>query len=71
MAVQDVTPIPLCLPPAEATALAQFTKRVDFDTVARFAAPCAAYDACPEADVMWSGMNLLRSALAEAGFTPR
>jgi hypothetical protein len=24
-----------------------------------------------EADVMWSGVNLLRSALADAGFAPR
>jgi hypothetical protein len=71
MAAQDVTPIPLCLPQAEATALAQLCKRVDRGTVAGFAAPCTTYDDRPEADVMWDGMNHLRSALAEAGFGPR
>jgi hypothetical protein len=63
--------IPLSLPRAEATALAQFTKRLDFDTVAGFASPCAVHDGRPESDVMWSGVNSLRSALAEAGFGPR
>ena len=64
-------PIPLPLPRDEAMALAQFTKRIDRDTVSRFAGMFELYDSGTEADVMWSGVNLLRSALAQAGFAPR
>jgi hypothetical protein len=71
MAVPETIPIPLTLPRCEAQALAQFTKRIDRDTVAGFAGMFELYDSGTEADVMWNGVNLLRSALAEAGFAPR
>jgi hypothetical protein len=71
MAVPETIPIPLHLPRDEATALAQFTKRIDHGTVAGFASPTVTYDDCPEADTMWSGLCMLRAALAEAGFAPR
>jgi hypothetical protein len=65
-------PIPLRLPADEATALAQFVKRVDYETVNRFASPSAIYGAGrAECDVMWCSVNMLRDGLAEAGFAPR
>ncbi len=63
--------ITLDLPNDEAAALAQFCKRVDSETVHRFASPCATYDDQPEGDVMWSGVLKLQRALADAGFAPR
>ncbi len=63
--------IPLHLPRCEALALAQFTKRVDFEMVARFAAVTVVCDGKSEADLMWLALIALRSALADAGFAPR
>ena len=64
--------IPLHMPADEALALAQFVKRVDYETVNRFASPCATYGAgCSEGDVMWSAVYLLQRQLADAGFAPR
>ncbi len=64
--------IPLRLPSDEALALTQFVKRVDYDSVNRFASPCATYGAgWTEGDTMWCGVNMLRTALADAGFAPR
>ena len=37
-ATHDTIAIPLFLPPVQALALAQFTKRIDFDSIAKFAA---------------------------------
>jgi hypothetical protein len=71
MAVQDVTTIPLHLPSAEAQALAQFCKRVTFETCVDHASAFTAYGGRAEADVISSGIGTLRSALAEAGFSPR
>jgi hypothetical protein len=68
MADYNITSIPPHLPPAEAMALAQFGKRVDFNTVANFS-PAATYDQTPEADVMWSALDRLPAALD--GFAPR
>jgi hypothetical protein len=59
--------IPLILPPLQAMALAQFVKRVDFETVARFApVTVACNDGKSEADLIWLALIELRSALAEA-----
>src|SRR6266446_3299983 len=63
---QPTIPIPLSLPRDEATALAQFVKRVGYEDVNHFASPCVTYgDACrSETDVMWCSVNMLRAALA-------
>src|SRR5437867_2371677 len=53
MADQQVIAIPLHLPRCQATALAQFCKRIDRGTVGRFAAMFAGYDSGTEGDVMW------------------
>jgi hypothetical protein len=63
--------IPLRLPRLQAFALAQFVKRVDFETVARFAAVSVVHDGQSEADLIWLALIALRNALAEAGFAPR
>jgi hypothetical protein len=63
--------IPLNLPSDEALALAQFCKRLDYDSVNRFASPCTTYGAGrTEGDTMWCSVNMLRAALADAGFAP-
>ena len=61
----------LHMPATQATALAQFVKRLDFETCATFASPCAVYNGVPECDTMWASIDTLRSALADAGFAPR
>jgi hypothetical protein len=71
MATSDTVTIPLILPFDEAAALAQFVKRIDYDTCARFAAVCWLYNGRSEGDVMWSAICLLQRQLAEAGFAPR
>jgi hypothetical protein len=71
MADPRVITIPLYLPPAEATALANLAGRIGMDDCARFAAPCATYGDRSEADVMWSGLLTLQGALAGAGFALR
>jgi hypothetical protein len=63
--------IPLHMPADEALALAQFVKRVDYETVNRFANPCATYGGRSEGDVIWCAVNILQRGLAEAGFAPR
>jgi hypothetical protein len=47
------TAIPLILPSVQAMALAQFVKRVDFETIARFAAVTVVCDSKSEADLIW------------------
>jgi hypothetical protein len=65
------TTIPLVLPSLQAMALAQFVKRVDFDTVTRFAAvTVVCEDGKSEADLIWLALIALRSALAEASARP-
>jgi hypothetical protein len=59
------------LPRLQALALAQFCKRVDFETVARFAAVTVVRDGQSEADLIWLALIGLRDALADAGFSPR
>jgi hypothetical protein len=71
MATSDTVTIPLILPFDEAAALAQFVKRIDYDTCCRFASVCWTYGSRLEGDVMWSAIRLLQRQLAEAGFAPR
>jgi hypothetical protein len=63
-----MTRVLLELPPDEARALAQFVKRTGFDDCKRLA---SRYDGGVEAEQMWSAVNKLRAALAEAGHAPR
>ena len=63
--------IPLELPPDEAAALAQFVKRVDYDTCVRFASKFVFYSGRSEGDTMWSAIRIVQGQLAEAGFAPR
>jgi hypothetical protein len=63
--------IPFELPRDEATALAQFVKRIHWGTCSRFASRTTTYDGRSEADVMWSAVCMLQNQLAEAGFAPR
>ena len=65
------TVIPLTLPSLQALALTQFVKRVDFETVARFAAvTVCCNDGKSEADLIWLALIALRGALAEASARP-
>jgi hypothetical protein len=58
--------IPLALPSLQAIALAQFVKRVDFETVTRFApVSVVCDDGKSEADLIWLALIELRRALAE------
>jgi hypothetical protein len=43
-ATENASMIPLELPPDEAAAFSQFTKRIDYDTVGHFTAPTVTYD---------------------------
>jgi hypothetical protein len=63
--------IPLELPRSEAAAFSQFLKRIDYDTVGRFATATVTYDGRAEHYVMWCALATLRHQLAEAGFAPR
>ena len=71
MGNSDAITIPLELPRSEAAAFSQFCKRVDYDTVGRFAALTVTYDGRAEHYVMWCALTTLRHQLAEAGFAPR
>jgi hypothetical protein len=63
--------IPLFLPPVQALALAQFTKRIDYETVVRFAAVSVVCDGQSESDLVWLALIALRQALWACGFAPR
>lgn len=63
--------ISLDMPADELTALAQFVKRVDYDTCNKFAGVSVTYGGRREGDVMWSAVCLLQRRLADAGFAPR
>jgi len=63
--------IPLELPRNEAAAFSQFVKRVDYDTVGRFASMFVFYSGRTEHDTVWSALRMLQRQLAEAGFNPR
>jgi hypothetical protein len=71
-ATHDTIAIPLFLPPVQALALAQFTKRIDYETVARFSSITAAYDdGQSESDLVWLALITLRQALGACGFATR
>jgi hypothetical protein len=63
--------IPLELPRSEAAAFSQFLKRIDYNTVGRFASVDVTYDGRAEHYVMWCALTTLRHQLAEVGFDPR
>jgi hypothetical protein len=65
------TAIPLILPSVQAMALARFVRRVDFETVVRFATVTVVCDGKSEADLIWLALLALRRAVAEAGVAPR
>jgi hypothetical protein len=71
MANQKAITIPFELPHDEAAALAQFVKRVDYNTCTRFVNSTVTYNGRAEGDVMWSAICMLQRQLAEAGFAPR
>jgi hypothetical protein len=63
----ETAAIPLALPPLQAIALAHFIKRMDFETVVRFApVTVACNDGKSEADLVWLALIEVRRALAEA-----
>jgi hypothetical protein len=65
------TVIPLTLPALQAMPLAQFVKRMDFETITRFAAVTVVCDdGKSEADLIWLALIALRGALAEASARP-
>ncbi len=67
MSHANTATIPLALPRLQAMALAQFVKRVDFETITRFAPITAAcQDGKSEADLVWLALVALRGALAKA-----
>jgi hypothetical protein len=51
-------------------ALAQFCKRIHFETCVDHASAFVTYEGRAECDVIWSAVIRLRDALAEAGFAP-
>jgi hypothetical protein len=71
MATNNDSKIPLELPRTEAAAFSQFLKRIDYDTIGRFAAVTVTYDGRAEHYVIWCALTTLRHQLAEAGFAPR
>jgi hypothetical protein len=72
MANQEVITIPLDLPRAEATAFAELLKRTSCDDCVRRSNRNKRYlDGRCEADVMWSGLRLVETQFAEAGFASR
>jgi hypothetical protein len=59
-------------PPDEETlALAQFVKRVDFETCSRFASLTLTYGGRSEVETIWCAVNSFQRQLAEAGLAPR
>ena len=67
MAGPNTTTIPLELPPNEAAAFSQFTKRLDYDTVGRFTAPTVSYAGRSEHDVAVDDVLDAFAALWTAG----
>ena len=66
MSNSETTRIVLALPSIEASALAHFVKRVDFEMVARLSSVSVVSDGKSEADMIWYALVELRRALAEA-----
>jgi hypothetical protein len=57
--------------PEEATALAQFVRRLGYDDCVQKASLYVFYSGRTEADVMWAALCILQRELAAAGFSPR
>jgi hypothetical protein len=66
MADSEIITIPLCLPRAEATALAALVSRIGTEDFPHRELPPDVDRS--EADVLWSGLLILQGALAGAGF---
>jgi hypothetical protein len=72
MAEKQPITIPIDFPSSDyPRALAQFVKRVDYETVRQFADKRVTYGGHAEVDVMWSALRAVDDQLAEAGFSPR
>jgi hypothetical protein len=72
MANPEVITIPLDLPRDEACAFAELLKRTSYEDCVRRSNRLKSYsDSREEADVMWSGLRLVETQFAEAGFAPR
>jgi hypothetical protein len=72
MANPEVITIPIDLPRDEAEAFAELLKRTSYDDCLRRSNRRKTYsDGREEVDVMWSGLRLVESQFAEAGFCPR
>ena len=72
MADTQAITIPIDLPRDEATAFAELLKRTSYDDCLRRSNRRKQYsDGREEADVMWSGLRLVETQFAEAGFAPR
>jgi hypothetical protein len=72
MANQEVIAIPVDLPRDEACAFAELLKRTSYDVCLRRSNRNRRYsDGREEVDVMWAGLRLVETQLAEAGFAPR
>ena len=72
MADSNAITIPLDLPRDEAGAFAELLKRTSYDDCLRRSNRLKRYpDGREEADVMWSGLRLVETQFAEAGFAPR
>jgi hypothetical protein len=72
MASPEGITIPIDLPRDEAFAFAELLKRTSYEDCLRRSNRLKRYsDGREEADVMWSGLRLVESQFAEAGFGPR
>jgi hypothetical protein len=72
MATSEGITIPVDLPRDEASAFAELLKRTSYEDCLRRSNRLKRYsDGREEADVMWSGLRLVESQFAEAGFGPR
>ncbi len=69
--IENIT-IPIDMPRDEACAFAELLKRTSYDDCLRRSNRNKRYaDGRQEADVMFSGLRLVKNQFAEAGFMPR
>jgi hypothetical protein len=72
MARTETISIPIDMPRDEACAFAELLKRTSYDDCLRRSNRNKRYsDGREEPDVMWSGLRMVESQFAEAGFAPR
>jgi hypothetical protein len=67
MAVPGSITIPLRLPRGEAVALAWLSLSINSETCDNFATAAVAYGRSTERDIIWPGVNFLRTTAAKAG----